>query len=92
LIAIQNAALRELAGCHYDKAIINAIVRNASPMLDEMIAREHCFVAECGGLLVGWGGWSARASAPGFVTLRFAAHAVGALCRSGRSGGFGGVY
>ncbi len=73
LIAIQNAALRELAGAHYDKAIINVIVRNASPMLDEMIAREHCFVAECGGVLVGWGGWSARVSARAWLSsnLRF---------------------
>ena len=39
------------------------IVGNSAPMLEELIARKRCFVAECGGVLVGWGGWSARASA-----------------------------
>jgi ribosomal protein S18 acetylase RimI-like enzyme len=63
LLAIQNAALRKFAADHYDKAIIDVVIGDASPLLDEMIARDRCFVAECGGMLVGWGGWTARASA-----------------------------
>ena len=63
LFAIQSATLRKFAADYYDKTIIDVIVGNASPMLDEMIARDRCFVAECGGVLVGWGGWTARASA-----------------------------
>ena len=73
LLEIQSAALRKLAADHYDTAIIDVIVGNAGPMLDEMIAREHCFAAECGGVIVGWGGWTARASARVWLTsnLRF---------------------
>lgn len=63
LIAIQSAALRGLAGARYDKAIIDVIVGNSAPMLDEMIAHQRCFVAECGGMLAGWGGWYTRVSA-----------------------------
>jgi ribosomal protein S18 acetylase RimI-like enzyme len=40
-----------------------AIIINSSWMIDGMIARERCFVAECGGMLVGWGGWAPRAAA-----------------------------
>ncbi len=73
LLAIQNAALRKFAATHYDTAIIDVIIGDASPMLDEMIARDRCFVAECGGMLVGWGGWHARASARAWLNsnLRF---------------------
>ena len=73
LLAIQNAALHKFAADHYDKAIIDVIIGDASPMLDEMIARDRCFVAECGGMLVGWGGWHARASARAWLNsnLRF---------------------
>ena len=68
LFAIQSATLRKFAADYYDKTIIDVIVGNASPMLDEMIARDRCFVAECGGVLVGWGGWTARASARAWLT------------------------
>ena len=73
LLTIQSAALRKLAAYHYDRAIIDAVVRNAGPMLGEIIAREHGFVAECGGVLVGWGGWTARSSARAWLisNLRF---------------------
>ena len=66
LLAIQDASLRNLLADFYDRAVIDAlidaIIGNSSLMLDEMIASEHCFIADCGGALVGWGGWTARTS------------------------------
>ena len=63
LLAILNTSLRKLAAQDYDPAVIDALVISSSWMIDEMIERERCLVVECGGLLVGWGGWAARASA-----------------------------
>ena len=68
LLAIQNASLRTLAGTHYERAAIEEHIVQVSPLLNEVIAREHGFVAECGGVLVGWGAWSARASARAWLT------------------------
>ena len=63
LLAIQNDLLRAQGGAYYDPAAIEEHIVQVSPLLNEVIAREHCCVAECGGMLVGWGAWSARASA-----------------------------
>ncbi len=68
LLAIQNASLRTLAGAHYERAAIEEHIVQVSPLLNEVIAREHGFVAECGGVLVGWGAWSARESARAWLT------------------------
>ncbi len=67
LLAIQDASLRNLLADFYDRAVldalIDAILGNSSRlMLDVMIAREHCFIADCGGALVGGGGLTARTS------------------------------
>lgn len=63
LLTILNTSLRKLAAEDYDPLVIDAIIINSSWMIDGMIARERCFVAECGGMVVGWGGWAPRASA-----------------------------
>jgi GNAT superfamily N-acetyltransferase len=72
LLGIQSTAIHKFAADHYDAAVIDAIIDatigNSGPMLDEMIAREHCFIADCGGELVGWGGWTPHTSARAWLT------------------------
>ena len=66
LLAIQSTSIWKVAADHYDAVVIDAIidatVGNSGLMLDEMIARAHCFIADCGGELVGWGGWTPHTS------------------------------
>jgi GNAT superfamily N-acetyltransferase len=68
VLAIWNASLRTLAATHYERAAIEVHIVQLSPLLNEVIARERGFVADCGGVLVGWGAWSARESARAWLT------------------------
>ena len=75
----------------YDTTVIEAVVGNSSPTLGELIARERCFVAECGGVLVvGAAGRHARpralGSPPMFAALE-CAQALGFEPHRARGGG-----
>ncbi len=66
LLAIRNYSLRTQGGAYYETAAIEAHIVQVSPLLNEVIAREHCCVEECGGVLVGWAlGLRGRLRAPG---------------------------
>ena len=67
LLTLQSASLRALGSAHYSSAAIEAHIEEASPLLGELISRNRYFVAECGGVPVACGGWSARTSARAFL-------------------------
>lgn len=57
LIAMQASSLRKLAAPFYDTEVLEALITQGTMDL-ELLDGENYFVAECGGQLLGSGGWT----------------------------------
>lgn len=70
ILALQHAAMRELALAYYDPEQIEAFIGEVGTMDPRLIDDGTYFAVNAGGTLVGCGGWSARAP-------NYDAHAAG---------------